>query len=62
VIESTSLGAAYLAGLGGGVWRDSEELLKLKTGEREFHPSMDKSRRRDLLEGWRKALRQAMVK
>jgi glycerol kinase len=62
VIESTSLGAAYLAGLGGGVWRDSEELLKLKTDEREFHPSMDKNRRRVLLEGWRKALRQAMVK
>ena len=61
-IESTSLGAAYMAGLKAGVWADCEELTHLKTYERRFVPSMDDRTRRKLLEGWQKALRQAMVK
>ena len=60
-IESTSLGAAYMAGLKAGVWADCEELTHLKTYERRFVPSMDDRTRRKLLEGWQKALRQAMV-
>jgi glycerol kinase len=62
LIESTSLGAAYMAGLKAGIWKDYEELVRLKTYEREFTPSMDDKTRKKLLEGWQKALRQAMVK
>lgn len=61
IIESTSLGAAYMAGLKAGLWKDSEELIRLKTEEREFIPSMDGQSRQRLLNGWQKALRQAMT-
>jgi len=61
VIESTSLGVAYMAGLGSGVWKDSGELVRLKSYEREFLPSVNSERRAALLEGWRQALRKAMA-
>jgi glycerol kinase len=62
VIESTSLGAAFMAGLKAGTWQNNEELIRLKTYEREFHPAMKEGKRRELLDGWRKALRQARVR
>jgi len=62
IIESTSLGAAYLAGLKAGVWPNSETLTALKVYEREFTPSMDEKTRVELIQGWEKALRQAMKK
>jgi glycerol kinase len=61
IIESTSLGVAYMAGLKAGVWKSSEELSRLKLIEREFIPSMDTQKRDELLKGWKKALRQAML-
>jgi glycerol kinase len=62
VIESTSLGAAYLAGLHAGVWSSSAELTRLKAVDREFKPSMTDNQREALLAGWQKALRQAMTR
>ena len=62
VVESTSQGAAFLAGLKAGFWKDSDELSRLKSVEKEFVPSMDNQKREELLRGWKKALRQAMVK
>jgi glycerol kinase len=62
LIESTSLGAAHMAGLRAELWKDSNELIGLKTVEREFVPSMDEETRAQLLDGWQKALRQAMIK
>lgn len=61
IIESTSLGVAYMAGLRAGVWNSSEELARLKLIEREFYPSMADQQREELLKGWNKALRQAML-
>jgi len=61
MIESTSLGVAYLAGLKSGAWTSSKELKKLKKIEREFKPKMDSGARDELLQGWQKALRQAMT-
>jgi len=61
VTESTSLGAAFLAGLKAGVWKNSSELSKLKSIEREFIPSMADQKRGELLSGWKKVLRQAML-
>lgn len=60
-IESTSLGAASLAGLQCGVWRSAEELLSLRGEGRTFEPSMTDDERRPLLEGWRRALRQTLA-
>ena len=62
IIESTSVGAAYLAGLGVGFWRDADELRSLKRTEREFAPSMDQETRSRHLSGWRHALRQARAR
>ena len=61
LIESTSLGVAFMAGLKAGVWNDYKELCSLKECDREFIPSMDNKDRGKLLKGWQKALRQAMV-
>lgn len=62
IIESTSIGVAYMAGLKAGVWKDTEELTALKKIEKVFTPSMDDKTRENLLKGWNKALRQAMTK
>lgn len=61
VIESTSLGVAYMAGLRADLWRSADELRRLKSYEMQFMPSMDAEQRDALLGGWRKALRQAMI-
>ena len=61
-IETTSLGAAFLAGRQAGLWPDSEALLALQTEEREFTPSMAAEERQRLLDGWHKALRQARTR
>ncbi len=61
-IESTSLGAAYMAGLKAGVWSRAEELANLKEVDRVFEPAMSLPEREVLLAGWRKALRQTMAK
>jgi glycerol kinase len=62
IIESTSLGAAYLAGLKAGFWTNIEEILKLKKIDRAFEPSMTVDVREKYLKGWQKALRQAKTK
>jgi len=60
-IESTSLGAAFLAGLTIGYWKNIGELIANKYCERTFLPIMDENRRHDLIAGWQKALRQTMT-
>ncbi len=54
--ETTALGAAYLAGLAVGVWRDREEIKGLWKCDQIFRPQMDASRRERLLAGWHKAV------
>ena len=56
VRETTALGAAYLAGLAVGVWRDREELRGLWKRDAEFQPEMDPARRETLLQGWHRAV------
>ncbi len=60
IIESTSLGAAYMAGLHTGVWK-SEDLKHLKAFDNTFYPKMTKERRARMLEGWRHAVRQCVT-
>ncbi|MDI6725510.1 MAG: glycerol kinase GlpK [Smithellaceae bacterium] len=59
ISESTSLGAAYLAGLQAGIWKNQAELAKLTRQEKAFRPAMDSQDRDHLIEGWRRAVRQA---
>lgn len=60
-LETTALGAAFLAGLAVGYWQDLEELKTLnKIGER-FTPSMNDSRKEQLYKGWKRAVKATQV-
>ena len=61
VIETTSLGAAYLAGLATGYWKDIQELKNNHRIGKTFCSDMDDEIRCRLLKGWRKAVKCAMI-
>ena len=56
VIETTALGAAYLAGLAVGFWSSKEEVVKGWNLDRKFEPNMEAQRREELYDGWVKAV------
>lgn len=58
VIETTALGAAYLAGLSSGVYGSTAELSQLWRAERRFLPTLGKARAHELMERWERAVRQ----
>jgi len=62
LVETTAAGAAYLAGLGAGFWRDPAEIEGSWRRERLFEPSMNEVHRDELYAGWRKAVRQVLTK
>ena len=59
VAETTALGAAYLAGLAVGYWRDRADIASQWQLDRKFEPAIDPTRRAQLLAGWSKALTRA---
>ena len=59
-VETTALGAAYLAGLAVGVWESTEEIQHNRTVERVFAPEMDIERRNELYDGWKRAVKCSM--
>lgn len=61
VVETTALGAAYLAGLTVGVY-DDKELEKPRSGDTVFAPDMDKAKREKLIGGWKNAINHATVR
>ena len=56
-IETTALGAAYLAGLATGFWKNADEVRENWQKERVFEPEISGERREKLLKGWKKAVR-----
>lgn len=60
VIETTALGAAYLAGLAVGYWKNKEEVVKNWAISRSFTPQLDNERRQELLDGWHKAVSRSL--
>jgi glycerol kinase len=56
IIETTALGAAYLAGLAVGFWKDKDEIAKVWKLDKTFEPSMENERRQRLYMGWKKAI------
>ncbi|MGD8552516.1 MAG: FGGY-family carbohydrate kinase, partial [Anaerolineales bacterium] len=56
VTETTSLGAAYAAGLAVGFWKDLDELRDYWKEEKRWTPAMDSSRREKLYSGWNRAV------
>lgn len=60
-IETTALGAAYLAGLKTGYWKDKEDICTNWIQGREFNPTMEADERKQLIKGWKRAVRAAIA-
>lgn len=58
-VETTAMGAAYLAGLAVGYWKDKEDVKKNWSIDRIFQPQIEKETRQKMLSGWKKAVRYA---
>ena len=56
-VETTAIGAAYLAGLAVGFWKDINDVMANSKIERTFVPAMDDEKRNALIKGWNKAVR-----
>jgi glycerol kinase len=59
VSETTALGAAYLAGLAVGYWKDVGELQSQWKLDRRFTPALGKEDVKECLDGWQRAIRAA---
>ncbi len=60
VIETTALGAAYLAGLAVGYWKDKNDISAKWQIDRTFKPQMDIDTKERLYKGWKKAVKRSM--
>ena len=58
-VETTAMGAAYLAGLAVGYWKNQEEVKENQETDRIFTPELDEKTRRTMVRGWEKAVRYA---
>lgn len=56
IVNSTTLGAAFLAGLKSGLWEDKKQLSKISTTTKEFIPSISEVDRKNYISGWNKAI------
>ncbi len=61
IIESTALGAVFLAGLAVGVYKNKEEIEEKISISKRFEPQIDSFKREELLIGWRKAVKCAIM-
>lgn len=61
VTETTALGAAYLAGLATGFWKDVEEVRQNWKANKTFEPTMDDTQRRTLRKDWQRAVKAAQA-
>lgn len=58
-VETTAMGAAYLAGLAVGYWKNKEEVLKNWAVDQVFHPEISGEEREKKVKGWKKAVQYA---
>ena len=61
IIESTALGAAQLAGVTIGLWKNKKDLNRPHQAQRVFKPGMDNKKRKELYAGWKSAVRQTQA-
>jgi glycerol kinase len=61
-VETTALGAAFLAGLSTGVWNSIEDIQALRRTQRRFEPSMEPDQAKTLIAGWHEAVDRARSK
>jgi glycerol kinase len=62
ILETTALGAAWLAGSKAGVWPDMKGFSRRWSLDRQFHPSMDAGLRKKKLAGWRDAVQRTLTR
>ncbi|MCR4267366.1 glycerol kinase GlpK [Nitratireductor sp. ZSWI3] len=62
VLETTALGAAWLAGSRAGVWPDAKQFAGSWSLDRRFEPQMDEATRRAKLQGWQDAVRRTLTR
>lgn len=60
--ETTAQGAAFMAGLGVGLWKDESEISAIRRSAKTFAPKMDESERLEMLQGWKHAIGQTLYK
>ncbi|MEG1805968.1 MAG: glycerol kinase, partial [Clostridia bacterium] len=56
-VETTALGAAYLAGLAVGYWKDLNDIICNCKIDKEFNPKIDDEERENKIGGWNKAVK-----
>ena len=56
-VETTAMGASYLAGLAVGFWADKQDVIKNWALDKEFEPAMDQATRDEELRGWKQAVK-----
>ncbi len=61
VTETTALGAAYLAGLAVGYWKNVEDIQQQWQADKEFLPLMNDERRKELIDGWQRAVKASIA-
>ena len=60
-VETTAMGAAYLAGLAVGYWKDMDDVVKNRAVDRWFTPEIDEEQRKEKQKGWNKAVEYAFA-
>ena len=58
-VETTAMGAAYLAGLAVGYWESKEDVIKNWAIDKTFEPKIDDEQRNKMIKGWNKAVKYA---
>lgn len=61
ITETTALGAACLAGLAVGYWKNTDEIQKQWQADKEFTPVMNDEKRNELVNGWQRAVKAAIA-
>ena len=61
ITETTALGAAYLAGLAVGYWKNMEDIQEQWQVDNSFSPEMDDTARNELVNGWQRAVRASIA-
>ena len=56
-VETTAMGAAYLAGLAVGYWKDKEAVGKNRVADKVFVPQLEEHERKEKIRGWEKAVK-----
>ncbi|MBU6374856.1 MAG: glycerol kinase GlpK [Bdellovibrionales bacterium] len=61
-LETTSLGAVFIAGLGAGLWSDISEIEKTWKQDRVFKPTFDSNQRSETMQRWKRAVSRVLLK